>query len=187
MLAMYLMIGPSGAVYSIDRWRKRRGGGPTPVHATVGANIAIRLIQVQLSIIYLFGGIGKLRGEMWWDGSAVWYAFSNYEYQSLDMTWLANWPWLIALMAHITIFWETFYVALVWNRLTRPVALVLAVCVHGGIALCLGMITFGLAMIIANMSFLPPKMVHRWTGGVMSFLRRSQAAPPTLRSTDGTS
>lgn len=164
MMAMYLMLGPSGAVYSLDRWRALRRGAAPSVRATISANIAIRLMQTQLCIIYLFGGIGKLRGEMWWDGSAVWYAFASYEYQSLDMTWLANWPWVIALMAHVTVFWETFYFALVWNRLSRPLALLLAVCVHGGIALCLGMVTFGTAMIIANASFLPPERVRTWLG-----------------------
>jgi hypothetical protein len=53
--------------------------------------------------------------------------------------------------------WETFYCALVWPRLTRPVCLALAVLVHGGIALFLGMITFGLAMIIGNLAFVSPQ------------------------------
>ncbi|MBI2477130.1 MAG: hypothetical protein HYV60_00255 [Planctomycetia bacterium] len=54
MLAMYLMIGPCGAVYSVDRWIAKRKAGdvlPRPV-ATTGCNIAIRLIQVHLCILY---------------------------------------------------------------------------------------------------------------------------------------
>lgn len=162
MLAMYLMIGPCGAVYSVDRWlakRKAMKPLPRPI-ATTSGNISIRLIQVHMCIIYLFGGISKLRGDMWWDGTAVWYAISNLEYQSLDMTWLVHYPWFIALLSHITIFWETFYCFLVWPRATRPITLGIAVCVHGGIALFLGMITFGTAMIIGNMAFLPPSWVE---------------------------
>ena len=92
MLAMYLMIGPCGAVYSVDRWlaKRKAGGQPSPPRATTSGNIAIRLIQVHMCIIYLFGGISKMRGEMWWDGTAVWYAISNLEYQSLDITWLVQ-------------------------------------------------------------------------------------------------
>lgn len=171
MLAMYLMVGPSGAAYSLDRVLKwGRAGGRAP-QASVGANVAVRLIQLHLCIMYLFGGIGKMRGEMWWDGSAVWYAIANLEYQSLDVTWLARFPWLIALLTHVTVFWETFYWALVWNRLTRPVALVMAVCVHGGIVLCLGMPTFGLAMIIANLAFISPETVNRVVHGATAWLR----------------
>ena len=162
MLAMYLMIGPCGAVYSVDRWiAKRRAGGQLPrPQPTTSCNLAIRLIQIHMCIIYLFGGISKLRGEMWWDGTAVWYAISNLEYQSIDVTWLVRYPWLIALLSHVTVFWETFYCFLVWPRATRPIALGLAFCVHAGIALFLGMITFGTAMIIGNLAFLPPQWVE---------------------------
>lgn len=161
MLAMYLMIGPCGAVYSVDRWLadRRAGGGQSARSPTVSGNVAIRLIQLHMCIIYLFGGVSKMRGDMWWDGTAVWYAISNLEYQSLDMTWLVRYPWLIATLTHVTVFWETFYCALVWPRQTRPIALFLAFCVHGGIATFLGMITFGLAMIFGNLAFVSPQTV----------------------------
>jgi hypothetical protein len=162
MLAMYLAVGPAGATYSLDRWRAARGAGQgTAVGDSTSANIAIRLIQLHLCIIYLFGGIGKMRGELWWDGSAVWFAVANYEYQSWDMTWLIHYPWLVALLTHVTVFWETFYAFLVWPRSSRPIALAIAVFVHGGIALFLGMPTFGLAMLIANLAFVPPGIVNR--------------------------
>jgi len=160
MLAMYLTVGPSGAVWSIDHWRaQRRAGAELPPVASSWTTVAIRLIQLHMCIIYLFGGIGKMRGEMWWDGSAVWYAISNFEYQSMDLTWMVTWPWLIALLTHVTVFWETFYCFFVWPKLTRPICLGLAVAVHGGIALFLGMKTFGLAMIIGNAAFLYPHTV----------------------------
>ena len=159
MLAMYLALGRSGDAYSLDRWWQQRRGLSGPPPASIRTNLAIRMIQLHLCIIYVFGGISKLRGEMWWDGSAVWFSVANLEYQTLDMTWLVQWPWLIALMTHTTVFWETFYCALVWPKITRPLALFLAVCVHGGIVVFLGMPTFGLAMIIANGAFLSPQWV----------------------------
>ena len=78
------------------------------------------------------------------------------------MTWLANWPVLVALITHATVFWELSYWALVWNRFTRPLVLWMAVFVHGGIALFMGMITFGLAMIFANLAFISPQTVRAW-------------------------
>jgi len=157
MLAMYLTVGPAGAVWSVDRWlANRRSAAPATPIPSIGTNLAIRLIQVHLAIVYLFGGISKLKGTAWWDGSAVWLAVANYEYQSLDLSWLGRWIPLIAIFTHVTVFWETFYPILIWPRLTRPVMLVLAVCVHGSIAIALGMPTFGMAMIIANLAFLEP-------------------------------
>lgn len=159
-IATYLMIGASGAVWSVDRWLARRRGAAAPVPPAVSTNIAIRLLQLHMCVIYLFGGIGKMRGEMWWDGSALWFAFASLEYQSLDMTWTVRHRWLLALLTHITVFWETFYGFLVWPRLTRPICLALAVLVHAGIGLTLGMPTFGLAMIVGNMAFLYPETVR---------------------------
>ena len=166
MLAMYLMLAPCGDAYSLDRYfanLRNRGSASTPA-PTVMSNIAIRLIQLHLCILYLFGGISKLRGDMWWDGSAVWFALATLEYQSLNLTWLARFPWVIALMTHVTIFWETFYCFMVWPKWSRPITLTLAFVVHGGIALALGMKTFGLAMIIANLAFVSPELVAKLVG-----------------------
>ncbi len=180
MLSMYLMLSHCGSELSVDaRLRQRlfdrdnaparnspqstwlRWLFPEPTAATCN-NVTTRLIQLHLCVIYLFGGLSKMRGEMWFDGSAMWYTAVNYEYQSLDITWLGHWRLAIATLTAITIFWETFYIAIVWPKLTRPIALALAVFVHGGIALALGMITFGTIMIVANLAFIEPSTMRRW-------------------------
>lgn len=167
LLALYLMLGPSGACFSLDRLlARRRVGGTLPsASPSVGANIAIRLIQLHMCIIYLFAGLGKLLGATWWDGTAMWLAVGNLEYQSIDMTWLASWPWTLNALTHITIAWEVSYAALVWPRLTRPIVLALAIPLHLGIACFLGMITFGLVMLIGNLAFVSPWVVRALLGG----------------------
>jgi hypothetical protein len=175
MLAMYLMIGPSGAAYSLDRLLgigtgsgdrgTRSKDAPLPASRSsiptyTSANLAIRLIQVHMCIIYLFAGFGKLQGETWWNGMAMWGAFANYEYQTLDMTWLAAHPLVINFLTHLTIAWECSYIVLIWPRLTRPLMLALAVPLHLGIAVCMGMITFGLVMLIANLAFVSPALIR---------------------------
>jgi hypothetical protein len=162
ILALYLMVGPSGACYSLDRliarWRS-----PTPLpppEPSVWANIGIRLIQLHMCVVYLFAGLGKLQGASWWDGTAMWLSVANLEYQSIDMTWLAGWPRLVNLLTHVTIAWEVSYCVLVWPRLTRPIVIALAIPLHLGIACFLGMITFGLVMLIANVAFISPGLVR---------------------------
>jgi uncharacterized membrane protein YphA (DoxX/SURF4 family) len=168
MLAMYLVLGPCGARYSLDRlWRLRRGDKAEPEDST-SANLAIRLLQVHLCIVYLFSGMAKFDGVTWNVGTAMWWSAANYEYQSFDLTWIAGWPLLTAALTHLTVFWELYYCCLIWNRFTRPIMLWLAVVIHGGIALFMGMITFGLAMIIANLAFLKPETVRRWVDPVAS-------------------
>jgi hypothetical protein len=162
LLAMYLMVGPCGDAYSLDRvlaaWQA--GMKLAPAEASIGANVAIRLIQLHMCVIYLFAGLSKLSGPSWWDGTAMWLALGNLEYQSLDMTWLARWPRLINLLTHATIFWEVYYCALIWPRKSRPVMLLLAIPLHLGIAICLGMITFGLIMLVGNLAFVPPEIIR---------------------------
>jgi Vitamin K-dependent gamma-carboxylase len=177
MLTMYLMIAPSGAVWSMDAWLRDKKSFNLPkwlLHSDMPSTmttIATRLIQCHLAVVYLFGGIGKLRGEMWWDGSAMWFALASYEYQSFDGTWLGRYPFLLALVTHVTLFWEVFYCALIWPRWSRYVFLGMAVVMHAGIAIFLGMITFGFMMIVANMAFIEPEITRRIYQAALRLLR----------------
>ena len=161
MLAMYLMLGPCGARYSIDRLWRMRSGATGEVPESTWANLAIRLIQLHMCAIYLYAGLGKLEGQTWWTGEAIWLSVASLEYQSLDVTWLGHHPWIMDLLAHATVFFELFYPFLIWPRFTRPWMLATAVGMHLFIASCLGMITFGLAMLIGNLAFVKPATV-RW-------------------------
>ena len=167
---MYLMLAPCGSLWSVDGWLRskwmalhgdRRWFGwlfPS-AQPSVAANIATRLLQIHLCTIYFFGGIAKARGIAWWDGTAMWYAAGNYEYQSVNLTWIADYPRLASTATHLTLLWEISYAALVWPKLTRPIVIGLAIAMHAGIALCMGMITFGTMMIAANFIFLPPTLL----------------------------
>ena len=166
MLAFGLMICPCSAKWSIDAWLRGKANETTrsglrnwllPADSPSSMNtFATRLIQLQLCAMYLFGGLGKMRGASWWDGTAMWYSAASLEYQSFDLTWIGNHPIIAGMLCHATIFWETFYCIAIWPKRFRPIVLAIAVAVHASIAIFLGMITFGLIMIIANIIFIPP-------------------------------
>jgi hypothetical protein len=159
-LCLYLAIGNSGGAYSIDSWRKSKSN-ITTAGRDVLTNIATRLIQIHLCVVYFFAGIGKLQGETWLSGDAIWLALASYEYQTLDMTWIANHLWLVAALSLVTVLWEVGYAALIWPQLTRPIVLAIAIPMHLGIGFCMGMLTFGLIMLAANLAFLEPEWVKR--------------------------
>ena len=162
MLTLYLAIGASGGALSLDRFMaRRRSGSPAPPAPSASANLAIRLIQVHMCVIYFFAGISKLQGPSWWDGEAMWRAFANLEYQSLDMTWLAWHPWLVNAMTHFSVLWEISFCVLIWRTRWRPFVLAGAVVLHVGIGACLGMWTFGLIMLVGCASFLPNDLFRR--------------------------
>ncbi len=177
-VTLYLCVNPGHGWLSVDRWRELRRwqkhAGRRIVDTSqivvaqpsVSANIATRLIQLHLCLIYLVAGLAKLKGAAWWSGVAFWGAIGNLEYQTLDMTWLVDWPMIVSLLTVSALAWEISYAALVWNRWTRPLVLAFAVALHAGIAVCFGMMTFGLAMIVANVAFVSPRVIRslsqRW-------------------------
>lgn len=180
MLAMYLMLGGAGGAYSLDRWReKRRFPHRRQATTSTAANLSIRLIQVHMCVIYLFAGTGKLLGETWWEGTALWGAVANSEYQSLDMTWLAHYPLMISILTQVSLGWEISYSVLVWPRLTRPLVILMAIPLHMGIAVCLGMITFGLAMLIGNLAFVSPWVVRELEAGLRQRLTATRPPEPS--------
>ncbi len=166
LLLVPLVIGPAGAAMSLDAMLLGRGR-PT---ASVRAGIALRLLQVQLCVVYFFSGCGKLLGASWWEGTALWGAAANVQYRTLDITWLAWHPLVTNALTLTTLWWEVTYPALVWPRLTRPPVLAMAVLVHLGIGLAMGMMEFGLAMIVANLAFVSPATVR-------ALLRRPSLTP----------
>ncbi len=175
MLTLYLAIGPSGQALSLDRWLRwrRLGESASSPASSASANLAQRLIQVHMCVIYLFAGLSKLQGPSWWSGEAMWRAFANLEYQSLDMTWLAWHPWLINAMTHVSVIWELSFCVLIWKPLWRPIVLAGAVALHVGIGLCLGMWTFGLIMLVGCGAFLPNELIRELVYSV----RRPRSAP----------
>lgn len=157
ILTFYLCLAPCGARFSVDAWLRSRRGD-CDVRPTMPANLATRLIQIHLCVIYSFAGIAKLQGEGWWNGEAVWMAFANSEYQVIDMTWIAWYPWISDLMTHSTMLFELTFWFLIWTRL-RPVVLVFAATLHIGIGAVMGMWTFGLIMIFGHLAFWSPALV----------------------------
>jgi len=180
MLLIPLIVGPAGARLSVDAalagpgWG--RAGGPS-----VRANVALRLLQVHLCVVYLFSGAGKLFGASWWEGTALWGAIANDRYRTLDLRGLAGHPLVVNALTLATLWWEVGYAALVWPRLTRRLWLAMAVLVHLGIGLAMGMMEFGLAMITANLAFVPAATFARLLRPVTSSLA-ALATSPGIRS-----
>ena len=125
-----------------------------------------------MCVVYLFAGLGKLQGAYWWNGEAIWGALASYEYQSVDMTWISDHMWLVNIATLVAVTWEVTYPFLVWPRLTRPLVLALAVFLHLGIGVFMGMLTFGLIMLFGNLAFIEPKFWERCSDFCQAASRR---------------
>lgn len=165
-LTLYLAISHCGAMYSLDQ---KFGIAQGRAVRSVANNVATRLIQLHMCVVYFFAGAGKLAGATWWNGEAIWGTLASYEYQTFDMTWLAGSLWLVNLLTYATVAWELSYAFLVWPKLTRPIILAVAVVTHGVIGMTMGMMTFGLIMLYGNLAFVSPESCK----ALLSRLRRT--------------
>ncbi|MFO0809900.1 MAG: HTTM domain-containing protein [Gemmataceae bacterium] len=162
MLTFYLMFAPSGAAFSLDR-RRARAAVPQTSWA---ANVALRLIQVHMCVIYLCAGLAKLQGNRWWDGTAVWLTMAMHEFAPFDVTWLGHLGDTFCLLLSnvgvlLTLGFEIGFAFLVWNPKARPALLGLAVLLHAGIGFFMGMGAFGGAMLAGCLSFVDASAIRR--------------------------
>jgi hypothetical protein len=165
MLVLYLCVAPSGAAFSLDR---RLRGQRLAQHAWA-ATLAVRLIQVHMCVIYLFAGLGKLQGSRWWDGTAVWATLAFHEFAPVDITWLGYVGDAFCLLLSnvgvlLTLALEIGFVFLIWNPATRSAMLTLAVVMHAGIGLLMGMGAFGAAMLTGCLAFVDASRVRAVAG-----------------------
>lgn len=174
MLVFYMMFAPAGAALSIDRlWRRSSG----PPRASWRANLCIRLIQVHMAIVYLCAGLGKLQGSQWWDGSAVWSVMATPELAPFDVTSLGRLGdvaclGISTLGVLLTLGFEIGFIFLIWNRSARPVMLALAVFLHAGIGLFMGLGAFGAAMLAGCLAFVEPASLAGFLQFFQIFRRR---------------
>jgi hypothetical protein len=164
MVMLYLCIGPSGGAFSLDRlWRKQSSstGDSIATPPSTSANIALRLIQVHLALIHFAMAIGQLRDDSWWMGRAMWGFIGKTDSAYIDMTWLADYMYLLNLWTHGIVIFEFAFALLIWNRLARPILFAAAVLVWGSVALVSGMVDFALVMLAATLAFVPPEWLLR--------------------------
>lgn len=162
MVMLYLCLAPCGLRFSIDRLWARCAARtlPTPAEPagklSTAATIATRLIQVHLALLIAMMGFSKLTGEVWWNGTGVWWLIARQESRLVDLSWLYDSPNAIAIWTHVVVFFELTFGVLVWIPLARPLLLALGVAVWGSLALVTGETPFALMLCIASLAFVSP-------------------------------
>ncbi|MGH2995308.1 MAG: HTTM domain-containing protein [Gaiellaceae bacterium] len=160
VLAFYIMLMPSGEALSVDRWLKtRRGFWEFPVRSLW----PLRLVQVQVSILYVAAVWEKVRGTTWNDGTAVSYAFRLEDLERFPVPgFVTDSLLLVNLLTYGTLAVELALGILVWNRVLRPWVLLAGVGLHLGIDFATRVGFFSYAVFVAYIAFLPPETASAW-------------------------
>ncbi len=161
-LAFLMIFLPLDQAWSIGRVLSRR---PSPGNSAETA-WAIRLIQVQMAVIYASAAWCKLQGATWRDGSALYYVAQMSDYFGrfgLPESFL-NSPWCVRTATWSVLAIEGLLPLALWLRPTRKYAIVAGIGLHLAIEACMDLFLFQWIMILGLLSFVKP---DEW-----SFLKR---------------
>lgn len=179
--ALILALSPCGAALSLDR---RRSTG-TFWSAQNRAPWAMRLLQIQLSLIYLSTVRAKMSGHAWPEGTAVSYAL---RLQDMLIVPTPHWITTNALLMNVatwgTLALELSLGILVWNKRLRPWVLAGGLVMHSMIMITIAVGFFAPAMFVLYLAFVPPEVVQRLPDtikrvGVKSLSRFRSNSPTT--------
>lgn len=114
----------------------------------------LRLMQIEMSLIYLSTALLKLRGEDWRSGSALYYAVQIDLFKRFPMpAFLIENPALSSLATWGIMALELALPVGLWIRRTRPFAIAAGILMHLTIEYSMNLFLFQWAMIVGLFSF----------------------------------
>ncbi len=154
------MFSHCGDAFSLDRLIKRKKGqAPSPV--VLKAPWAQRMIQLQLSYLYIQTVELKLHGNLWLNGTAMYYALHYVELRRFDFKFLFYSLWQIKVATYLTLFTETLAGTLIWVRRFRYPILIAGMLFHVGINLTMQFPIFQYVMMTSLLTFIYPEDLQR--------------------------
>jgi predicted DCC family thiol-disulfide oxidoreductase YuxK len=172
LVLIYGCFANLGAYFSFDAERLRAGrarGGPLVQASAMLHSAAILAFALQLCLVYGVSGLYKVQGEMWQNGTALYYVMRVDEY---------TWPgfseliyqnvFLVTAGTYATVAFQVAFPFLLFlNRYTRLLALACGMFFHLGIAAFMGLITFSALMISVELALVSDRE-YRWFGRRLS-------------------
>jgi hypothetical protein len=183
-LALLLALAPSGAALSLDRWRRaKKQFWEFPARAPW----ALRLIQIQVSVLYLSTVWQKARGTTWNDGTAVSFAQRIHDLERFPLpSVLSHSLTLSNLQTFGTLAVELSLGVLVWNRVLRPYVLAVGVILHAGIDYSIRVGFFSFAIFASYVAFVPPETARAFILGLRDRARtRFRRVPGRTETSPG--
>ena len=175
LLALFLVFAPAGAYLSLDRLRRSRDRF---WEVPLVSSFAIRLMQVQLTALYLGSVWAKLSGASWNDGTAISYALRVEDLHRFALPGFLSSSQLIANLAtYGTLAIESALAILVWNRRLRPWVLGAGVLLHLSISYGIRVGFFTLGVLTLYLAFLSPGAADRVVGFAKARLTRRRPMP----------
>jgi hypothetical protein len=186
----YLLSGPWSGVSWLERifgpWRTflfaRREGEAPP---SIGANVALRLVQVHLAILLVTSALHKLQTSAWWSGVAYWYhVLPPLELSPARVKQMSDnghaWMFFLNVAGYATLAWQLAFPAFAWRGgWWRALLLGGAALGWIGLAWLYRMPLFGPALLVSCLAFLSGaewEQLRGWLGQAIARLTVARVA-----------
>jgi len=143
----YIMVMPTHKAFSIDCFLNPNLSPPNRYN-----QMAIRTLQIHLCLVYLSAGIEKMLTTGWWNGEVIWFALMQPEFNQVNFSWLANYPWIAMIIGWSVLLLEVGYAIFMWIPKWRTFWLSCVILMHIGISIFMGMPMFGVIMTILSLT-----------------------------------
>jgi len=150
-IAFSLVLMPCGAFFSVDAWR-RKLSGVLPKDSSL---LGLRILQIEMTLIYVSAALLKLDGPEWLDGTAVIYAvqltdvFGRFPLPEFFITS----PKLLMLVTWSVLVVECLIPLALWFRATRMWVLPVAALLHLSLDYAMNLFLFQWFMLLGLVSF----------------------------------
>lgn len=174
----FLIFAPAGAALSLDRLLRVRRG-KEPAHIQRQSPWAQRLIQIQLSLMYLTAFLVKIKGATWLQGTALFYVYHLDELRHFPLpAWFFH-PTVLKLGDWSALALEFSLGTLIWVKELRYTLLTLGLALHLWLEYSLNIPLFQWDILSAYILFIDPADLG-WMASVIR--NRRQGLTPAVES-----
>lgn len=138
---------------SVDAWR----AGKSLSEFALTDPWPMRLMQIQICIVYQRTVFWKLRGKMWWDGTAAWYPLWIDAYVRFRPPLFFLKPAIIRIATWGTLIEELAMATLIWIRELRYPMLLSGIALHLMLDIIMNLQLFSWIMICSLLLFIFPE------------------------------
>ncbi len=125
-------------------------------------NTFMYAIVIQFLSVYIISSWWKLMDMEWMGGYAFLHAINIKTYSFFGLgEFLYQHVWIAKLLTYSALTYQVSFPFLVWNKKIKPYLLAFGIVFHLGIAIFMGIFSFGLIMIISYVIFLDDEQTER--------------------------
>ena len=154
IMTILLVCSPCGHTLSMDAYLGRNNAKYSKPRDW--APWVLRLMQIQISVVYLCTVWQKLKGETWFDGTAVYYATRFESMKNLPVPYILDNLAILRMLTWGTLIVEASLGLLVWIKEFRIPVIILGILFHLGIEYTMCIPFFEWVMITSLCVYISP-------------------------------